>query len=108
MTMNLRCDSRFVEDMGWHAAHSRYEKFVSEHKGSHVLFLELGVGSNTPVIIKYPFWKMTAQNEKAVYAVINREKPFLTKQLLRQTICVTGDIGDMLAGLQQNMQSAER
>ena len=108
MTMNLRTDSTFVEDEGWHAAAERYADFLRRHQGLRVLFLELGVGGNTPGIIKYPFWKMTAQNEKAVYAVINREKPFLTKQLLRQTICVTGDIGDMLAGLQQNMQSAER
>lgn len=96
MTMNLRCDSRFVEDMGWHAAHSRYEKFVSEHKGSHVLFLELGVGSNTPVIIKYPFWKMTAQNPDAVYACVNFGEAFCPEEIKAQSICVDGDIGEVL------------
>ena len=71
MTMNLRSDSRFVEDEGWHRALKRYESFLQNHRKDHVLFLELGVGYNTPVIIKYPFWQMTAENPKSVYACIN-------------------------------------
>lgn len=69
--MNLRCDDRFAEDEGWHRAAERYESFLRTRRGQKLLFLELGVGYNTPVIIKYPFWRMTAANPRAVYACLN-------------------------------------
>ena len=72
--MNLRADDTFVEDAGWHAASANYAAFLKAHEGQHVLFLELGVGGNTPVIIKYPFWAMTAENSRAVYACLNRSE----------------------------------
>ncbi len=71
MTMNLRGDGAFVQDEGWYAAQGRYQEFLSEHEGAQVLFLELGVGMNTPVIIKYPFWEYTRQNPNAAYACVN-------------------------------------
>lgn len=71
LTLNLRCDDSFVEDEGWHRAAERYENFLRTRGGQRVLFMELGVGYNTPVIIKYPFWHMTAKNPKAVYACVN-------------------------------------
>ena len=71
MTMNLRSDDKFVEDEGWHRAAGRYDNFLQTHEGQHILFLELGDEYNTPVIIKYPFWKMTANNPRAVYACLN-------------------------------------
>lgn len=71
VTMNLRADETFVEDEGWHKASEIYYNFLEENKNKHILFLELGVGANTPVIIKYPFWQMTMSNEKAVYACVN-------------------------------------
>ena len=71
MTMNLRCDDTFVEDEGWHRAAERYSSFLRTREGQKILFLELGVGFNTPVIIKYPFWRTTAKNPKAVYACVN-------------------------------------
>ena len=74
MTMNLRCDNSFVQDEGWYAAAKRYENFIRRYNGPHILLLELGVGMNTPGIIKYPFWQMTAENQKAIYACINLEK----------------------------------
>ena len=81
MTMNLRCDFTFVEDDGWHAACRRYEDFLSRCRGRRVLFLELGVGANTPGIIKYPFWQMTVQNPNAAYACINQGKHLQMRQL---------------------------
>lgn len=68
MTMNLRSDDSFVQDEGWYRASERYNEFIRRHKNMHVMFLELGVGFNTLGIIKYPFWKMTAENPNAVYA----------------------------------------
>ena len=74
MRVNLRADDTFVEDDGWHAAYERYEAFLRENAGKKILFFELGVGMNTPSIIKYPFWKMTMQNRKATYVCINQEE----------------------------------
>ena len=97
MTMNLRADDTFVEDEGWHAAAGRYAEFLRRHRGARVLFLELGVGGNTPVIIKYPFWQMTMQNRNAVYACINRGESFVPRGLRRRGIGISADIGDALA-----------
>lgn len=96
ITMNLRCDNSFVQDEGWYAAASRYKDFIRRHSNSHILFLELGVGMNTPVIIKYPFWQMTAQNPNAVYACINLRESYCPNEIARQSIRLQGDIGNIL------------
>ena len=93
MTMNLRCDDTFVQDAGWYAAAERYQDFLRRHQGARMLFLELGVGGNTPVIIKYPFWKMTLQNERAAYACINLEESYVPQEIQRRAICIREDIG---------------
>ena len=93
MTMNLRCDDTFVEDEGWHKAAERYNDFLRTRNGQKILFLELGVGFNTPVIIKYPFWQMTAKNPKAVYACINQGQAYCPEEIQKQSICIDGDIG---------------
>ncbi len=99
MTMNLRVDDTFVEDEGWHRAAERYGNFLRTREGQHVLFLELGVGYNTPGIIKYPFWQMTAQNPNAVYACINSEQAACPPEIERQSIGLYADIGAVLAEL---------
>ncbi len=101
MTMNLRCDNSFVQDAGWHAAASRYNGFICRHKDLHILFFELGVGANTPVIIKYPFWKMTAQNPKAAYVCINNGEAITPKEIETQSICINKDISAVLEALRQ-------
>ena len=98
LTMNLRSDDRFVEDDGWHAAAERYENFLRSRSGS-VLFLELGVGYNTPVIIKYPFWNMTAKNPEAVYACINYGEAVCPAEIKSRSICIDGDLGKVLNDL---------
>lgn len=92
MTMNLRCDDQFVQDDGWYAAADRYKDFLRRHENLHILFLELGVGFNTPVIIKYPFWQMTAKNEKAVYACVNYGESLCPKEIESQSICINAGI----------------
>ena len=101
MTMNLRCDNSFVQDNGWYSAASRYEDFIRRHKDSHLLFLELGVGSNTPVIIKYPFWQMTAKNPKAIYACVNHGEAYCPQQIKKQSICFDMDIAEMLENVRK-------
>ena len=100
MTMNLRCDNFFVQDKGWYAAAGRYEDFIRRHKDLHILFLELGVGANTPVIIKYPFWQMTAKNPNAIYACINSGEAVAPSEIAKQSICINKDISKVLQDLQ--------
>lgn len=94
MTMNLRIDDTFVQDEGWYRASERYADFIRMHSGQKVLFLELGVGMNTPAVIKYPFWRMTARNPNATYACINRELRFCPEELAERSVCICADIGD--------------
>ena len=97
LTMNLRSDDKFVEDEGWHRAAERYESFLRTRAGGKILFLELGVGYNTPIIIKYPFWQMTAKNPNATYACINQGQAVCPREIERQSICIDSDIGDILS-----------
>lgn len=101
MGMNLRCDDTFVQDEGWHAAQERYADFVRRHRHGKVLYLELGVGSNTPAIIKYPFWKYTLQNPDAVYACVNDGEAFAPEEIAERSICLDADIGHILSELNQ-------
>ena len=96
VTMNLRADDSFVENDGWHKASAAYSDFLRRHETLHVLYLELGVGANTPVIVKYPFWQMTLANSKAVYACINCGEAFCPEEIESRSICIDGDIGDVL------------
>ena len=107
MTMNLRADDTFVQDKGWYRAAERYEEFLRRHKNLHILFLELGVGYNTPAIIKYSFWQMTAKNSKAVYACVNFGEAFCPKQIQSQSICINIDIHNFLRSNKANISIAK-
>ena len=105
MSMNLRADHTFVTDKGWHKASKQYEKFLQtrniikngEQEGyGKVLFFELGVGGNTPGIIKYPFWQMTEKNPNAGYACINFGEAVVPPKIEKQSICINDDIGEVL------------
>ena len=98
MTMNLRSDDRFVEDTGWHQAAERYSDFLRTRKGK-TLFLELGVGYNTPTIIKVPFWQMTAQDPDATYACINYGEAVCPEAIEEKSILIDGDIGKVMERL---------
>lgn len=100
LTMNLRSDDKFVEDEGWHRAAERYENFLRTREGGKILFLEFGVGYNTPVIIKYPFWQMTAKNPSATYACINRGQAMCPQEIEQRSICLDADISAVIARLQ--------
>ncbi|MBO4847842.1 MAG: hypothetical protein J5586_01675 [Clostridia bacterium] len=99
VTMNLRSDDTFVEDAGWHEASKRYADFLKAHEGRHVLYLELGVGANTPTIIKYPFWALTIENPNAVYACINYGEAFCPKQIEKWSILINGDIAEIIEAI---------
>ena len=103
VTMNLRADDSFVEDDGWHRASAAYSDFLRRHENLHVLYLELGIGANTPVIIKYPFWQMTLANDKAVYACVNYGEAFCPGEIENRSICLDGDIGEMIKAIKPSL-----
>ena len=103
MTMNLRCDDTFVQEEGWYAAAQRYGEFIETYRNRHILFWELGVGGNTPVIIKYPFWQMAAQNTKATYACINLGECYCPRELQGKSICIDSDIAKVLESIRKDI-----
>lgn len=101
MAMNLRADDTFVQDAGWYQAGRRYRSFLRQHSGENVLFLELGVGGNTPGIIKYPFWQYTLGNPRATYACINAGEAYAPQEIMKRAICIAADIGQVLNKLEE-------
>ena len=99
MIPNLRGGDYFVEDEGWHQAALRYEEFLSKYKNGKIVFMDLGSGMNTPSIFKFPFMKMTYNNEKAIYVAINLGEAFCIKEIEKQSICINRDIGEVLLEL---------
>ena len=98
-TMNLRSDGTFVEDEGWHKAAARYSEFLRRHEGMRTLYLEIGVGGNTPGIIKYPFWQMTAANPRATYACVNLGEACAPRELEHQSILIDASADEVIARL---------
>lgn len=92
MTMNLRCDNTFVQDQGWYDAKSRYTSFIQQYADTAIVYLELGVGENTPGIIKYPFWQYTSQNKHAIYICINNQDIYCPQEILHQSRLIKDDI----------------
>lgn len=101
MTTNLRSDDTFVEDEGWHEAAERYHRFLSEHEGEHVLYLELGVGGNTPGIIKIPFWRYAEKNKKAFYACINKGEACCPESIEKRSVCINAGADEVIAALEK-------
>lgn len=99
VVMNLRADDSFLEDAGWHRASAAYSDFLKRHENLHVLYLEVGVGANTPVIIKFVFHALTAENPLAVYACLNYNEAFAPEEIADRSIVINGDAGEMIARL---------
>ena len=102
ITTNLRCDDTFVQDEGWYRAAERYQDFLRRHRRGRVLYLELGEGGNTPAIIKYPFWRYTAENPKATYVCVNLGEAWAPREIAGQAICLNGEIGAVLDTIPMN------
>lgn len=96
MSMNLRADNTFIQDEGWYKASERYSDFIRRHSGLQVLLLELGVGMNTPSIIKYPFWRMAYDSPNVYYICINYGEAFAPSEISKKSVCIQGDIKDVL------------
>ncbi|MCD8040011.1 MAG: Sir2 silent information regulator family NAD-dependent deacetylase [Clostridia bacterium] len=99
MTVNLRCDDTFVQDDGWYAAKDGYSYFLQKNSKKRIVLLELGVGGNTPAIIKYPFWRLAYSNEKAFYVCINNGEAVCPQEIKRRSVCINADIKTVIKDL---------
>lgn len=99
MSMNLRADNTFVQDAGWDAAAKRYEKFMENHRGKKMVFLELGVGYNTPGIIKYNFWQYAYNWQQAFYVCINKGEADIPSEIREKSVGIDADIAEVLKNL---------
>lgn len=105
MTMNLRADDTFVEDAGWHQAQERYHRFLRKHDGEHVVFLELGVGMNTPGIIKFPFWQMVKRSPQSFYICVNKGEAACPQDISSRSLCIDADIAETVQVLKAGISS---
>lgn len=96
MAMNLRTDGFFVEDAGWERANTRYQEFLERFSGQKVCYLELGVGQNTPGIIKYPFWAQVSHNENSLYVCVNREQFAVPEKMRARSLLFSADIAEFI------------
>lgn len=101
MEVNLRCDSNFIEDDNWYDACNRYNKFLEENIDKNIVFIELGVGMNTPSIIKYPFWRMTNSLLKVKYININYNEAYVPREIENKSICINKDIKEVLDNIRK-------
>lgn len=108
MTMNLRIDDTFVEDAGWNKALDRYRAFGNAHARDRIVYFELGVGENTPSVIKYPFWQMTRENQRSSYIYANLETMPPPLPIEKQSLPLTGDIGAILSGIKSSLASQKK
>ena len=99
MIMNLRADDTFVEDEGWHAAAARYSAYLDAHDEGRVLYLELGVGGNTPGIIKFPFWRRVYANPQATYVCVNYGETWTHPDIVERSILIDADIDAVLSAI---------
>lgn len=99
MAMNLRCDNYFVEDEAWHEAADRYAGFLEQHKDKKVVLLELGVGFNTPIIIRFPFEKMVRENSSYSLIRLNMDEAVVPESFGKRAIGIGGDMAKAITDI---------
>ena len=101
MDMNLRKDANFVQDENWYRQSEKYEDFLSRSKGKNVVLLEIGVGFNTPGIIRFSFEQMTANIEKTTLIRINKDYPNPMLEIENKTISFDEDTNKIIEDLKE-------
>ena len=96
METNLRVDNLFVEDGKWHDMNRKYAEFINKIQGKKVVFLEIGVGYNTPAIIRFPFERMTLDNPDATLVRLNLDYPQATRENADKTISFDENVEEIL------------
>lgn len=101
MTMNLRCDQYFVQDEAWYQAEKRFGDFLNEALKSqkNLLLLELGVGFNTPTIIRFPFEKLVKENKQVNLIRLNLNEAVIPESIEQQAVGINKDIKQTIKDL---------
>ena len=105
MAMHLRCDQYFVEEEHWHETASRYADFLKEHRKEHVVLLELGVGFNTPTIIRFPFEKMVGENERWSLIRLNLDEAVVPDSFGGRAVGINEDIARSIQDIKDSMEA---
>lgn len=92
MAMNLRCDQYFVEDAAWHEAEEHFGAFLNECRKKKVVLLELGIGFNTPTIVRFPFEKLTREKENMTLIRLNLDEAIVPESLGKRAIGINSDM----------------
>ena len=103
MEMNLRKDANFVQDENWYKQARRYEEFIDKAQDKNLLLLEIGVGFNTPVIIRFPFEQMVYNNKNTHLVRINKDYAFASKEVEYKTILFAEDTNKIIEDLRKNL-----
>lgn len=103
MEMNLRADDRFVQDDGWYEHTKLYREFLEKSQNKNLVLVEIGVGYNTPAIIKYPFERMTLLNKKTTLIRINKDYAICEKEIKDRTVLFDEDVKLIISNLEQEI-----
>ena len=99
MEVHVRKDGNFVQDKAWYEAADRYDKFIAGAAGKRTVFLEAGVGYNTPAIIRFPFERMVCRNDRASLIRINRDYPEPIDENRERTISFSEEMKQVISDL---------
>ena len=106
--MNLRVDNYFVEDENWHAAEERFCQFLSACKEGRTVLLELGVGFNTPMIIRFPFEKLTRENENVSLVRLSRSKAMVPASLGERAVGINADMAQSITDISEKLRGWDK
>ena len=101
MEMNLRKDANFVQDENWYKQDKRYGEFLDKSQDKNLLLLEIGVGFNTPGIIRFPFEQMVYNNINTNLVRINKDYAFTNKEIKNKTILFDEDVNTIIEDLRR-------
>ncbi|RTR40564.1 Sir2 silent information regulator family NAD-dependent deacetylase [Shewanella canadensis] len=92
MMLHVRIDNTFVENSNWHAAKQGYSEFLGQFHNQKLLLLELGVGFNTPTIIRFPFEQFSRQFPHTHLIRLNKDDARSQDKLKAHNLLVEDDI----------------
>lgn len=103
MAMHLRCDNYFVEDEAWHEACDRYADFLEQNEGKRLVLIELGVGFNTPIIIRFPFEKLLYEHTSYSLIRLNKDEAVVPESLGKRALGIGGDMAQAITDIRRQL-----
>lgn len=99
---NLRIDDSFVEEP--HLVNlDSYENFIHSSKKDSLVLIELGVGFDTPVIIRYPFQNIVYNYPNSSLIRINLDYADVPCEIENRSVSIKADIKKALNDISNNL-----